>query len=67
MKSRQHAFRHTVGFSWILPRAKKVSTGHFLAFVALRPPFRIPLSTYSRKQKTKAKALVFVSGKGITS
>ena len=50
-----------VSCTGIFPRAKKVSTGHFLTFASLRPPFRIPLST-QEKQKTKAKALVFVSG-----
>ena len=31
MESRQHPLRDAVGFPGILPRAKKVSTGHFFA------------------------------------
>ena len=37
----QHPFRGAVFLRWTLPRAKKVSTGHFLAFASLRPPFRV--------------------------
>ena len=36
------SLRDTSGKRVILPRAKKVSTGHFLTFASLRPPFRVP-------------------------
>ena len=36
------SLRDTSGKRGALLRAKKVSTGHFLTFASLRPPFRVP-------------------------
>ena len=42
--------RDASGKRGTLPRAKKVSTGHFLTFASLRPPFRVPSGIYQKKQ-----------------
>ena len=47
---------------WIFPRPKKVSTGHFLTFAALRPAFQIRLT--SKKEHPSEWMGVLFGGEG---
>ena len=51
---------------WILPRTKKVSTGHFVTPASLGPAFRIPLTLRQQKQPPKGGVfIVFVEQQDI--